>query len=147
MQFMNKNIFKEFYTSLNENDSEFYKSSALTDKEISSIRHYIKALQDKGATSKIIIKHLQGFNNKISDLWKAERVYYTEIKRADTEIIADIGDELEVKTYKAVLSPNACFACKKALQGKVLKSNQIIKNGNPIVPVHPNCYCVLLPVE
>jgi SPP1 gp7 family putative phage head morphogenesis protein len=144
---MNINEFKECYKSLTLTQEEFYKSEALTDKELTEIRTYIKALQSKGATSKIIIKHLQNFNKKISETWKAERVYYTEIKRADTKIVANAGKELEISTYKAVLSPNACQMCRKTLQGKILKSNQIVKNGNPIVPLHPNCYCVLLPID
>ncbi len=139
------NEFAEKYKSLYKTDNEFYKSSALSEKELVEIRQYIKALQAQKATSKTIISHLQKFNSKIEPLWKAERVYYTEIKRTDSKVVAQAGDELEIKSYRAVLSPNACIECKKVLQGKTFKSNMIIKNGNPIIPVHPNCYCVLLP--
>jgi hypothetical protein len=146
MKFMPINEFKEMYKSLYVSDEEFVKS-ALSEKEIKSIREYIKALQDAKATSKTIISHLQKFNPKMRELWKAERVYYTEIKRDDTKTVKEAGEELEIKSYKAVLSPNACEHCKKALQNKIFKTNQLTKNGNPIIPVHPNCYCVLLPVE
>lgn len=140
------NKFAEYYKSLVVSDEEFIKAS-LNEKELVDIRRYIKALQDKRATSKIIITHLQKFNPKIQELWKAERVYYTEIKRDDSKTVKDAGDELEIKSYRAILSPNACEHCRKALQGKTFRSNEIIKNGNPIVPVHPNCYCVILPKD
>ena len=149
-QYMKINEFREYYKSLFLTEGEFYKSSALTDKEIIEIRKYIKALQDKGATSKIIIKHLQHFNPKIKELWKAERVYFTEIKRQDSKEIGEAGEELEIKSYKVVLSPSACATCiKKTGNGsKIFKNSDIQKAGyGHIPPFHPNCYCVLLPKE
>jgi SPP1 gp7 family putative phage head morphogenesis protein len=142
-----KNEFQQSYIALFQTETEFYKSSALTEKELVSIRQYIKALEKQKAPSKTIILHLQKFNPKLKELWKAERVYYTEIKRADSEIVADAGEELKIKSYRAILSRNACEHCVKALKGKIFKANQLAKNGNPLIPIHPNCYCVLIPEE
>lgn len=141
------NEFQEMYKSLSQSDNEFYKSAALTEKELKDIRNYIKALQDKNMISKNIISYLQKFNPKIKELWKAERVYYTEIKRKDTKDVKDMGDDLEIKSYRAILSPNACEHCIKKLRGKTFRSNEIEKDGTPIIPVHPNCYCILLPKD
>ena len=146
---MNINEFREYYKSLYLTDNEFYKAS-LTEKEIIDIRRYIKALQEKGATSKIIISHIRKFTPKLQELWKAERVYYTEIKREDTKIVGDAGKELEIKSYRVVLSPNACAEChKKTSNGtKVFKNSDIQKAGyGHVPPFHPNCYCVLLPKD
>lgn len=147
---MEINEFREYYKSLFITDGEFYKSSALSDKEIVDVRRYIKALQDKGATSKIIIKHLQSFSPKIKELWKAERVYYTEIKREDTKVVAQAGEDLEIKSYRVILSPNACETCRKKTNSgsKIFKNSDLQKDGyGHIPPFHPNCYCALLPKE
>ena len=145
---MQLNDFREMYKSLYLSEEEFYKSSALTEKEIVDVRRYIKALEGKKATSKIIISHLQKFNPKLKEMWKAERVYYTEIKRSDSKTIGELGNELEAKSYRVILSPSACIECeKKTNKGtKVFKSSDIQKAGYGFVPpFHPNCYCLLVP--
>ena len=147
---MKINEFREMYKSLSQNDGEFYKSASLTEKEITDIRRYIKALRDKGATSKVAISHLQKFNPKLSELWKAERVYYTEIKREDTKLVGEAGEDLEIKSYRVILSPNACSIChtKTSNGSKLFKSSDISKSGyGHVPPFHPNCYCVLLPKD
>lgn len=129
-------------------DEEFHKSEALTDKELVDIRAYIKALQSKGSMAKNTITHLQHFNKKLSELWKAERVYYTEIKRKDTKEIGVAGEELGIDKYRVILSPHACDTCEKQSNyGKKKYDNtDIQKTGyGHIPPYHPNCYCCLLP--
>lgn len=145
---MNISEFREMYKSLYIIDEEFYKSSALLEKEIKDIRIYIKALQDKGATSKIIIKHLQAFNPKIKELWKAERVYFTEQKLLDSKIIKDAGENLGIEKYRVVLSPSACEICRKKTNNgfKKFTNSDLSKNEYGFYPpFHSNCYCVLLP--
>jgi hypothetical protein len=149
MKFMPINEFKEMYKSLYVSDEEFVKS-ALSEKEIKSIREYIKALQDAKATSKTIISHLQKFNPKMRELWKAERVYYTEIKRDDTKTVKEAGDDLEIKSYRVVLSPNACATCEKKTNNgnKKFSNSDVSKSGyGHVPPWHPNCFCILLPYE
>ena len=147
---MKTHEFREYYKSLFQDEVEFYKSSSLSEKEIVEIRRYIKELEKKGANSKIIITHLQNFNKKLSEKWKAERVYYTEIKRQDTKVVAEAGKELEIKSYRVILSPNACEQCNKATNhgSKVFNNSDTQKSGyGHVPPFHPNCYCVLLPKE
>lgn len=147
---MKQNEFTNYWKSLNSSYEEFQKSSSLTIKELKEIRQYIKALQDKGAISKTIIGHLQKFNSKISELWKAERVYYTEIKRDNSQTVGEIGEELEIKSYRVVLSPHACGACHKSSNNgnKIFKTSDIQKAEYGVVPpFHPNCYCILLPKD
>ena len=150
MKYMKQDEFKNYYKSLFEEDNEFYKSSALTDKEIVDCRKYIAELQKKDAPAKVIIEHLQHFNPKLMEKWRAERVYYTETKKQDSNVVGEAGQELEIKSYRVILSPHACDVChQKSMNGtKVFKNSDITKGGyGHVPPFHPNCYCVLLPKE
>lgn len=142
--------FKEYWKSMKMGEEEFFKSNSLTEKELKQIRLYIKTLQDKGATSKVIISHLQNFNKKIGLKWKAERVFWTETKKMNTEDIKDAGEELEIKSYRVILSPDACKVClSKTSNGRrIYKNSDLQKAGyGHIPPFHPNCFCTLLPNE
>lgn len=148
MKYMNFNKFKEYWIAKSMTPEEFYKSASLTRKELVDVKNYIKALQDKNAPSSIIISHLQKFTPKLSEKWKAERAYYTEIKRTDTKIVAQAAEELGITKYRVILSPNACPECRKKTDNGVKKfTNQDMqKDGyGHVPPFHPNCYCVAIP--
>lgn len=145
----NMNIFKEFWKANNEKDI-FEKKASLTKVEIIEIQNKISELQGKGYTSEKIISALQKFNGKVAERWKAERVYWTEVKVDDTDTVTDAGEDLGISKYKVILSPNACPTCiqKTTAGSKVFKSSDLEKSGyGHVPPFHPNCYCILVPVE
>lgn len=147
--YKNMNSFKEFWKSINSDSEEFYKSASLTKAELRDIRNYISALKQKNAPSSKIINHLQKFTPKLNEKWKAERAYWTETKRMETQVIGEAGEDLGINDYRVILSPSACPICvKKTDNGtKKFTNTDIKKTGYGHVPsFHPNCYCVLIPV-
>ncbi len=122
-----------------------FSDKRLTVPELKQVRDVIAQMQSKNLPSSKIIEALQHINKKLMEKWRAERAYFTEVKRDDTIAVAEASEELDVHKYRVVLSPNACDICVKKFSGKIFKSNQIEKNGQPIIPAHPNCYCILIP--
>ena len=55
------------------------------------------------------------------------------------------AEELGMTKFKVVNQPNACEECRK-LSGKIYTSAEVEKDGKTILPHHPNCYCILIPV-
>ncbi len=131
--------------------SQFWKAKsgeALTEKEIVEVAKRIDFLQKKGRISSSIIEDLQKFNGKLSEKYRAEAAYWTEVKKKDTEKVAEIGKELGISKYKVILSPNACKICKeKTSYGKkIFDEKEINKTGyGQSVPWHVNCYCIVVP--
>jgi hypothetical protein len=142
--------FKEYYKSIvyGEGNEYFWKSEALTEKEITDIQKYIYDLQQKGLPSAKIIKQLQSYNSKLKEKYKAERAYFTEIKRNESLVVGDAGENLELTKYRVLLSPHACPICMQKTQGgkKIFKNTDFQKDGYGYVPpFHPNCYCSIIP--
>jgi len=141
--------FKTFWKSIINNEEIILKSSAkLSKSELVQVQNIIHTMQKKGKNAKSIIKYLQDHNSKLVDMYKAERAFWTEIKRMDTADVADSADELDLKEFKVILSPHACPLClSKTNNGKkVFKSSEITKDGfGHAPPFHPNCYCVIIP--
>jgi len=124
------------------------EKSKLTKGEIVEVREKISQLQSRGLSSSKIISELQKMP-KLSERWKAERAYWTESKRDDSELVGDAGEDLGLTEYKVILSPSACpFCVKKTDNGsKIFKQTDIEKGGyGHIPPFHPNCYCITIPV-
>lgn len=125
-----------------------FEKARLNKTELQSVHNRIANLQKKGWPSSKIISAIQKMNSKLSERWKAERVYWTEVKRDDTTIVGDAGDDLGIDKYTVILSPNACKTCiKKSDNGrKIFKTSDITKGGyGHVPPFHPNCYCILVP--
>ncbi len=102
-----KNLFKEFWKV--QNGAEiFEKSDALTKAEVIAVQKKIEELQARGLPSSKIISALQKFNGKLSQKWRAERAYWTGVKKEDTKLVGEAGDDLGISKYKVILSPNAC---------------------------------------
>src|SRR5665213_1557638 len=134
------NIFKEFWKAQNGGDM-FEKSGALTKAEIVAVQNKIAELQSKGFPSSRIIASLQKFNGKLSEKWKAERAYWTEVKVDDTQTVAGLGDDIGISKYRVVLSPNACKICREKSQegSKIFKNSDLEKSGyGHVPPFHPN---------
>jgi hypothetical protein len=140
--------FNDFWNIQFGSQEIFTKSESLTKKELVEVQQMIYELQQKGYNSSKIIKALQQVNKKLAEKWRAERTYWTEVKRQETDKIKEAGDALDIKEYYVILSPNACDICKKKSENgrKVFKGTDLQKDGyGHIPPFHPNCYCILVP--
>lgn len=125
-----------------------FAKARLTKAELVEVQRTIARLQKKGLPSSKIITALQKKNAKLSERWKAERAFWTETKRDDTEVVADLGEEVGFSDYKVILSPNACKTCREKTDGgrKIFKTADLHKSGyGHVPPFHPNCYCILIP--
>ena len=144
--------FKDFWKTLNEDNIGEYlikSGDKLSREEIVKVQEIIRDMQSKGKNASTIIKYLQNFNHKLADKYKAERAFYTELKRLDTHEVRESGANLAMEEFRVLLSPHACPICvKKTNDGKkIFKSSDLKKAGyGHYPPFHPNCYCVLVPV-
>lgn len=131
--------FKEFWKSQ-------YVRKALTQGDLSSIRGKIGRMEGKGKPAKAIISALQS-KPEIKDRWKAERAYWTETKKLETNSILQSAEDLDITKFKIIPSPSACPLCLKVSGDgeKVFDRGDLLFKGNQIPPVHPNCYCILIP--
>lgn len=136
------------------NQSEFqmfWKSSndPLTEEELSKIRTIVRDLEGKKKTSSYIIAVLQRTFPKLSEKWRAERAYWTEVKAMESKEVESEAKELDLQKFIIIPSPNACDVCLKVSgKGKkVFTSKDLYYNGRDIPPIHPNCFCVLLPIS
>jgi len=139
--------FKDFWKNAH---AATFEKTALTKSEILEVQDRITKLQSKGLPSSKIITALQKLNPKLSERWKAERAYWTEVKKDDTDTVGEAGDDLGISKYKVILSPNACPTCvhKTSDGSKIFKNSDLEKSGyGHVPPFHPNCYCILIPVE
>lgn len=128
----------------------FEKAARLSKTEIALVNESIQSMQKRGVPSFKIISAIQKQNPKLSERWKAERAYWTAVKYEDTQKVGEAGWELDFDKYRVILSPNACSTCiKKTDDGKKLfKNSDIAKSGfGHVPPFHPNCYCIMIPVE
>lgn len=123
------------------------EKAALTASELKSVQKTIAELQAKRLPSSKIIAHLQTINKKLAEQWKAERAYWTEVKRSESDSIKSAGDDLDVEKYRIILSPNPCPICKAFADGgrRRFTMRQLVYKGREAPPVHPNCFCILLP--
>lgn len=140
--------FKKFWQNLNQ--EIFEKSEALTKIELDEVDKKIKQLQAKGWSSSKIIKALQDFNSKLSEEHRASAAYWTAVKTDDTKAIGKLGEDLGITKYKTVLGPNACKICRNKTENgrKVFKNSDIKKSGwGHVPPFHPNCFCIMIPIE
>ena len=131
-----------------QNGADPFEKSKLTKAELMKVRDTIAKLQEKGMPSSKIISALQKLNGKLTERWKAERAYWTEVKRDDTKVVGQAGDDMGFDDYKVILSPNACKTCvAKTDNGrKIFKTADLEKSGyGHVPPFHPNCYCILIP--
>lgn len=136
------NAFKELWKI----QATFEKKEALNKTELKLAREIIDRMQKKKSSS--VISALQKAIPKLQERWKAERVYWTETKRDDTEIVGDAAVDLGFETYKVILAPHPCPVCiQKTNNGaKIFKNVEVQKSGyGHVPPFHPNCYCVLIP--
>ncbi len=136
------NLFKQFWKG--------QAGEALTKSELSEIQEYIKNLQKTNLPSSKIIAALQKFNGKLSERYKAERIYWTEVKAQDTKVVAQAGEDIGISKYKIILSPNACKGCREKSDNgrRIFTQKEIEKSGyGSFVPWHPNCFCIVIPYE
>jgi len=138
--------FQDFW-KINNGHISFAKAK-LTKSELIDCQNLIARLQKQGLPANKIIEALQKRNAKLTERWKAERVFWTETKRDDTELVAEAGEEVGFTEYKVILSPNACKTCRSKTDGgsKIFKNSDLQKSGyGHVPPFHPFCFCILIP--
>jgi hypothetical protein len=141
------NLFQEHW-KMQMHGIEPFEKARLTKSEIMNVQDTIAALQKRNLPSSQIITALQKQQPKLAMRWKAERAYWTEVKRNDTEKVGEAGEELDFERYRVILSPNACHICREKTRNgaKLFKSADLHKSGyGHVPPFHSNCYCILIP--
>lgn len=135
--------FKEFWTNFTRIEKK------LTNAQINEVQEIIDRLEAKKIPSSKIITVLQQKFSELSERYAAERAYWTESKKKETEIIFDNAEDLKLKTFRIINTPGACKKCREVSGhgDKRFKSADIQKDGKTIVPIHPNCYCLLLAID
>lgn len=131
-----------------QNKDIIEKSGALTFDELSMVRRTINKYRNAGKPSSYIISKLQEQFGKLSETYKAERAFWTELKRMDTSDVGIASDELKIDKFRVILSPNACPQCRKKTDNgsKVFSGDEMEKDGyGHVPPFHPNCYCIIVP--
>lgn len=142
--------FKNYWALIKNTESEILikSSSKLSKADLMDIQKTIFELQKKGYNATKIIKYLQDHNSKLADEYKAQRAFWTELKRMDTEEVKESGKILDLDKYEVILSPHACPVCRKKTRNgtKVFTGKDLHKSGyGHYPPFHPNCYCILIP--
>lgn len=135
------------FNQTTEDEILMKSSDKLNKSELLEIQQSIHKLQKRGYNANKIIKYLQNHNTKLAEKYKAERVFWTELKSMDTNLVIDAGKELDVHKYRVILSPHACPLCvKKTDDGKkTFTSRDFNKSGfGHYPPFHANCYCILV---
>jgi hypothetical protein len=133
--------FKRFWKTTN---------APLSETEVEELGNKIEQLEDKGTPASKIISWLQNHKpSKLGEKWKAERVWRTESKKIESSEIIDDAGEIGFTKFRISIAPDACELCRK-LSGngeKVFDASELVKDGVPIIPHHPNCQCIIVPVE
>ena len=88
-------------------------------------------MQAQGKSASVIIKHLQSYNEKLSEYYKAKRAFDTENKAIQTNSVMDSADELGIDKFQCILSPNACDLCrqKTANGDRIFRESDLTKAG------------------
>lgn len=141
--------FKSYWGLVNKTEEEILikSSDKLSKRELIEVQHTISRMQAQGKNASSIIKYLQDHNAKLGEKYKAERAFWTEVKRLDSAEVGDAASDIDIDTFRVLLSPNACEYCRKKTHNgsKVFKSEDFKKGEGHVPPFHPNCYCVIIP--
>ncbi len=142
-------LFSTYWKLLKKTEDEYLVKSSdkLTKRELMDMQNLISEMRKKGKNANAIIKYLQNHNSKLSERYKAERAFFTEVKRNDTKEVYLASEYLDIDEFRVLLSPNACEHCRKKTENgrKTFKSSEVKKGEGHVPPFHPNCYCVLIP--
>jgi len=123
---------------------KLYKAK-LSGAELSDVRDDLKEMEEDGKIYQEKVNSLARRYPKIKERYRAEQVVRTEEKRIETQEIKDDAETLGVKKFKIMTQSGACEDCIKLSQ-KIYTSNEIEKDGVSILPHHPNCLCLLVPI-
>jgi len=137
------NLFKAVYQEY------IVEKSKLTDAQVRQVRSIITKMSEEGKMSSEIIAHLQNKFSKLSEKWKAERAFWTEKKRIDATDIKDKAEDLDFERFRILPNTGACPECIRfSNNGKKIFNSRadMVYKGRPAPPIHPGCYCLVLPV-
>jgi len=130
---------------------DFWKNSSepLTEEELGKVRGFIFRQEEAHVKSSVIIGKLQKLFPKLSEYYKAERAYWTEVKRIETEELKASAIDVGYTKFRILPSPGACESCLQLSNSgqKVFDKAELEKGGQAILPHHPNCRCVLHPIK
>jgi hypothetical protein len=139
---MNK-TFRTFWETFNKTDDK------LSRDQLYRVRRKLSKLDGQKKTYSQKVDTLARTVPKLREPWKAERVVNTESKRSEMKSVIEDSNELGFDKYKILTGPNACKSCKDLSQNgtKIYSTKDIEKRGSPIIPHHPNCFCIILPAD
>ena len=142
--------FKEFWKSHPFVIPRLEKEEAMSDNELTEARALIALYNKKRKPAFLTIKALRRKFGKLATQSDAARVYWTETKKADVQATHELGKEIGFTKYRTILSPNACPLCRRKSENgtKIFSNADLAKSGyGEFVPWHPQCYCIVVPVE
>lgn len=132
-----KNFWKNDFNKIEKN---------LSGRDLLKIREFIIGLEDRETPSSVGIQLLLERFPQLGTKDHAELVYWTELKRVQSNEIIEDAEFLEFKKFRIIPGPNACPICKDFSQNgdKIFRKSQLEKDGWDVPPIHPNCYCALV---
>lgn len=145
---MKFNFFWKTFIADKDNSILLKTDDRLSKEEIDGVQKLIKEMQAKGKPASVIIAHLQKYNDKLSEYYKAKRAFETENKDLQSKAVIHYADKLDINKFQVLIGPNACPICRKKTDNgqKIFSENEITKDGfGHRPPFHPHCYCVLIP--
>lgn len=113
------------------------KSINLTTLE--ALRRELSLGFEAGESIQQLTKRIEGYF-ETNEKWRAEMVSRTEVITASNEGALHRYELSGIDKSEFYPSPDACDAC------LVLAGEYITKESHEMIPVHPNCRCIWLPV-
>ncbi|MHB8483865.1 MAG: hypothetical protein ACYDBV_14225 [Nitrospiria bacterium] len=136
-------LFKRFWKELNKT------GDALSDRQLEEVQDKMWRWDSKHVKYSDQVKRLQRTFPKLREQYRAEQVVRTEGKRLESDDVKNDAVEIGLKSFKIMLSPNACEMCRGFTNegSKVFKADELKKGEWDVPPIHPQCNCVLIPLN
>ena len=115
-------------------------AKSLNATTLEAIRHQLSLGFDAGESIKEITKRIEGYFEDTAK-FRAEMISRTEVIAASNEGALHRFELEGIDKSEFMAAPDACEVC-LPLDGK----EYVTKESHGIIPLHPNCRCVWLPV-
>jgi SPP1 gp7 family putative phage head morphogenesis protein len=106
---------------------------------LEALREQLSLGFELGESIAQITKRIEGYFDDTAR-WRAERIVRTEVIAANNEGALHRYELEGISKSEFFPSPDACEQCSP------LAGEYITKDSHGMIPVHPNCRCVWLPV-